>query len=288
MTAMAGRSVAGVAAGLALAVSLTGCRANGGKSAAPRGSTPTRTLTAAQALEQASERAARLTSVQGSFSASGISASGEDEGPRSGSKGGLKLRLKPTSATMFKTRDWSEIFVGDRLYLKFPVMSAITGKTWVSFPLDDPGAKSGFDPEALETERHEWDPDLYAKMFTASKDAQVMGAEPVGNVRTIHYKGTLTLKDTLAVLDPAKGSQVKAAFELAYGDKLDFDAWVDGQRLTREITIATPLEATTKAKVTIVYRDFDVPVSIMAPPAGEVMDGKKFEVDGGDIPDIPV
>jgi hypothetical protein len=115
-------------------------------------------------LEQASERADGLTSVRATASISGT--------VKSESKSDLTFQLKPTSAMMLEMRpmsvngqsigSMSEILVGTHLYLRFPGLAEISGKSWVDFSLDDLDTLPGFPPHAMDSEVHQCDPDLNA------------------------------------------------------------------------------------------------------------------------------
>jgi hypothetical protein len=127
MTRKAGRYAAGAAAGLAVALSLTACKGTADKAAAPGGDKPggVHLTTAQDALAKVSSQTAGLKSFRATMSmATGL------PGEQTQIKGKLAYRLKPTLAMKFvvpsmnvggrKSQGFSEILVGDQLYMKMP------------------------------------------------------------------------------------------------------------------------------------------------------------------------
>jgi hypothetical protein len=283
MTAKAGRYVAGAAAGLALTASLTGCRADEGKSKSSGDGKDSAHLTSAQsALAKASKKTGDLKS----FSAT-LTTSTTVSGNETGLKGDLAFQLKPKAAMKFdvpaiKTGDktsagFNEVLVDDTIYLKIPALAKQAGKPWVSFSLSQIGQATGIDVKGMEDQGHQADPALNAKMLTASKDVHKAGKENIGGVSTTHYTGTLALTDALNKLGKDERAQAQKIFGQAGLDKLSFDTWIDGQQLPRKMTLATPADAKLKFNTTMVYKDFNAPVSITAPPQSQVADGMSLK-----------
>ncbi len=290
MTARVSRYVAGAAAGLALTASLTACRADAGKSDKASGSDSPSSgvhLTAAQtALEKASQQTGDLKSFRATLSTSTVLS-----GQETNLKGTMAFRLKPDPAMKFdvpsatiagkSTAGFSEILIGDKIYIKVPALAGQTGKPWVGFSLSDLSKSTGIDVQGMESQGRQVDPSLNGKMLTASKDVRSVGKETVDGVSTTHYKGTFMLNDALAKLDADQKAQAQKLFTQAGLDKLDFNAWIDGKQLPRKITMATPPGAKTQVNTTMNYTGFNVPVSISAPPQSEVADGAKLKSGAG-------
>jgi hypothetical protein len=289
MTPKAGRYVAGAAAGLAVALSLTACKGVADKGAASSGEGKpggVRLTAAEDALAKVSSRTAGLTSFRGTMSLSaGMS------GQQTRTKGKLALQLKPTSAMRFdvpsmsvggrKTEGFSEVLVGDKLYMKMPGLAARYGKPWIGISLDKLKEFSGLDVKAMQNQGSQGDPALNAKMLTASKDVRSVGTETVGGVSTTHFQGTFDLREALAKLGSEQRAQVQKSMGQTGIDKMTFDVWVDGQQLPRKVSMATPPGAKVDVKTTVTYTAFNVPLSITAPPKSQVADGSDLMGGGG-------
>ena len=288
MTPKAGRYVAGAAAGLAVALSLTACKGVADKGAESGGGKPGGVhLTAAQdALAKVSSQTAGLRSFRATMSLS-TAVSGE----RTQIKGRLAYQLKPTSAMRFdvpsmnvggqRSQGFSEILVDDELYMKMPALTAKSGKPWIGIPLDKLKESSGLDLKSMEDQGSQGDPALNAKMLTASKDVRSVGTETVGGVSTTHYRGTFNLRDALTKLGSEQRAQAEKSMGQAGIDKMTFDVWVDGKQLPRKMSMATPPGAKLDMKTTVTYTSFNVPLSITAPPKSQVTDGSDLMGGGG-------
>jgi hypothetical protein len=288
MTPKAGRYVAGAAAGLAVALSLTACKGTADKGATSGEGKPGGVhLTAGQdALAKVSSQTAGLKSFRATMSMStGI------PGLQTHFKGKLAYQLKPALAMRFdvpsmsvgsrKSQGFSEILVGNQLYMKMPALAARSGKPWIGVSLDKLKESSGVDPKAMQNQGSQGDPSMNAKMLTASKDVRSVGTETVGGVSTTHYRGTFNFQDALAKLDSEQRAQAQKSMGKAGIDKMAFDIWVDGQQLPRKMNMATPPGAKLDIKMTMIYTAFNAPLSITAPPKSQVADGSDLMGGGG-------
>jgi hypothetical protein len=286
MTARASRYVAGAAAGLALTVSLTGCRTDGSggdKTSGDAKSSSGVHLTAAQqALGKASDKTADLRSFRAT-----LATTTSLDGRQTDLKGNLAFQLKPEAAmkldvpaikTPGKTSEgFQEVFTGDTIYLKVPALAKQAGKPWVSFTTADLSKATGVDVQNLQEQGRQANPALNAKMLTASKDVHKVGKETVSGVSTTRYQGTFALSDALSKLGTQERAEAQKIFGQTGLDKLNFNLWIDGQQLPRRITLATPPGGKLTMKTTMNYLDFDQPVSIKAPDKSQVADGLKLK-----------
>jgi hypothetical protein len=288
MTRKAGRYAAGAAAGLAVALSLTACKGTADKAAAPGGDKPggVHLTTAQDALAKVSSQTAGLKSFRATMSmATGL------PGEQTQIKGKLAYRLKPTLAMKFvvpsmnvggrKSQGFSEILVGDQLYMKMPALAARSGKPWIGISLDKLKESSGLDPKAMQDQGSQGDPTVNAKMLTASKDVRSVGTETVGGVSTTHYRGTFAMQEALAKLSGEQRAEAQKSLGQSGIDKMTFDLWVDGQQLPRKMSMATPPGAKLDIKMTMTYTAFNAPLSITAPPKSQVADGSDLMGGGG-------
>ncbi|GAB2812701.1 lipoprotein [Actinoallomurus bryophytorum] len=288
MTPKAGRYVAGAAAGLAVALSLTACKGTADKAAAPGGDKPggVHLPTAQDALAKVSSQTAGLKSFRATMSMS-TGASGQ----QTRFTGKLAYRLKPTLAMKFVIPSMnvggrtspgiSEILVGNELYMKMPALAARSGKPWVGLSFDKLKKSSGLDLKAMGDQGSQGDPTMNAKMLTASKDVRSVGTETVGGVSTTHYQGTFAMQDALTKLDGEQRAQAQKSLGQSGIDKMAFDIWVDGRQLPRKMSMATPPGAKPDMKMTMTYTAFNAPLSITAPPKSQVADGSDLMGGGG-------
>ncbi|MCW2943606.1 MAG: hypothetical protein JWR24_323 [Actinoallomurus sp.] len=285
------RYVAGAAAGAALAVSLTGCLGDGGKSKASGQATPGGTrLSVADALGKVSDESGTIKSFRATMS---IKTSAAGQETQMG--GDVAYQLKPQFGMTMNfshmtvagkaTQGFQEILLGDAIYMKMPALAKQSGgKPWLKFSLSGLSAKSGIDVKNLLNQLQQANPAVNVKMLTASHDAHQVGTEKVGGVTTTHYRGTYSMQQALAKLDAEQRAQAQKSLGQAGLDTMVFDLWVDGGQLPRKMTIATPAQSKLQMETTMVYSGFNQPVSITPPPASQVTDGSKL---GGGSPNAP-
>jgi hypothetical protein len=265
---MAGRCAAG-AAGLALVVSLAGCRANANKPSADGVSSSPRT--AAEALDQAVKRLGSVTSYQASVAVDTVVGS-----RRRHLSGEVASRSKDQALEYdvpFVNTDEgdpgsSEVLLGDKLYVKNLKLLEVIHKPWISFSLS---ALKSTDTNvmALVAQVRQPDPLLHARMFTASKDVHTVGRETMGGTPTTRYQGTFTLSEALSKLGPAERTEVQAIYG-PFGTTPYFEVWIDDHRLIRKINVVDRRGTKRRLNATMNYSTFDTPVSITPPAPNEV------------------
>lgn len=278
---MVRRSLAGVAVGAALVLSLTGCLGDAGG-----GDLGPVKLTAAQTITQASQRAQKLDTFRASIT---VNASTPGGGVML--RGLAQYRVKPkygfhvvlTEANIPGAPVLTGshlVFLGDTTYVKAPIVPQVfAGKQWVKVSLSDAAGRSGVDFGGLVKQIERVDPIANTEMLTASKDARLVGEETIDGVRTRHYQGTYTLDQALAKLDPAQRDRLRRGLDESARDKakVRFDLWVDGEQLPRKLVLEnvrdkTDSGAAPAASVTVAYRDFGKRVKLSAPPPAQVAD----------------
>jgi hypothetical protein len=282
---MVRRYAAGAAAGTALAVSLTGCLGDGGKSKAAGDGTPSSSTphSASQALSQVSEKSGTIKSFRATMSSTTTVG-----GQETRISGDIAYRLKPQPAMKMNfphmsvggkaTKGFEEILLGDTIYVKLPALTQTTdGKTWLKFSLSRLSAKSGVDLKGLMSQAQQADLSMTVKMLTASNDAHKVGTDKIGGDSTTHYQGTYSTQDALAKLGTDQRAQAQKALGQAGLDKMVFDLWVDGRQLPRKVKITTPAGSRLQTDTTMVYSGFNAPVSITPPPASQVKDGNDLQ-----------
>lgn len=282
---MASRYILSVAVGTAVAVSLTGCRL--GDSGGPKSTAPVR-LSALDVLNQTSQRTNKVrsyrvrTSISSAASGRSVKMTGHGD-VRLGSRLAQRWTVPTMTLSGRSAGGFQEIVLGDFLYLKPPANARSTGdKPWIRLSLRQLSAKSGMDYTSELSEQS--DPSATVEMLTATKDVRELGHETVGGVATTHYQGTYSMTDALAKLAKHRASATRYYRQMGL-DKMAFNLWVDGRRLPRKVTLATPAGSKISMAVTTLYSGFDVPVSISAPPRTQVTDGNRLL--GGRVPGVP-
>ncbi|MDX6738273.1 LppX_LprAFG lipoprotein [Actinocorallia sp. A-T 12471] len=183
------------------------------------------------------------------------------------------LRFKPDVAismemTVAGSGASKVIVLGDAVYVGSGDGSPMVGgKPWMKIKTGDIAAQGGLDPEALTAQFRQNDPAALAKLFAASKDVVVVGEEDFEGVKTVRYKGTIDAK-AAAASDPSLQGTLDG-FGEGVGE-VKFDVWIDADNLPRKTVTSVDIKDVGTTTVTVVFRDYNKPVTIEAPPADQV------------------
>lgn len=273
------RFAAGAALATGLALSLTGCLGDPGKTVDEAGKGLK--LTAAQVLGKAAEKTGQTDSFKADLD---MQMTGSPTGDVS-ANGTMQYRTKPDLAYSMNFAQMSvggksmggmeQRLVGRNMYLKMPMLSQLGGgsaKPWMKISLDEIGRKSGMNIDQLLQQSRQMDPVQNTKMLTASKDAREVGKETVDGVVTTHYTGTYRMEDAIAKLSPELQEAYRKNAATTGMNAMHFDLWVDGQQLPRQMTMKSVEAADGNLTMTMKYHDFGKPVDITEPPASQVTD----------------
>ncbi|MEU0170801.1 DUF1396 domain-containing protein [Streptomyces iakyrus] len=246
-------------------------------------------MTPAAAVAKAAKNTEDITSLQYRMKGT-VPESGRVEGEAS-------MRLKPTIAMSMKMQapdqaagESVEIRLVDKaMYLGGGAEMAkqMDGKRWLKFDLSGSEAAKDLDKMG-STSQAEQNPAAQSTFLTGAKDVKKVGSEKVDGVETTHYTGTATLADLRASLKDSKGETREQRekslkqFEKLGVDKLTMDMWVDGDEHTKQFRMKGQADKG-PMDMTITFLDYNKPVTVKAPPAGEVADlGEMFkELDQG-------
>lgn len=271
---MVRRFAIGTAAGAALIVSVTACKAD--MSAGDQSGTK---VSAAQAVALASQKTATVDSYKVAITATGTgAAAGKGHGT-------IQIRLKPdiaatgtldSASTHGQSLPGGEraILLGDYFYAKVPQQfSQFTGgKPWVRFSVSQAAQQAGVNLDSVIKRAN---PAQQTKIFTSSKDVHKVGTESVDGVKTTHYEGTVTPQQT-STLDPQAQQAFKQFYQRAGTKKVTFDLWVGKDNLPRKLVTKAISDKGT-ASSTMVFSDYNKSFSVSAPPASEVSDGTRLQ-----------
>jgi hypothetical protein len=241
-------------------------------------------MTPAAAVAKAAKNTEDITSLQYRMKGT-VPESGRVEGEAS-------MRLKPTIAMSMKMQapeqaagETVEIRLVDKtMYLGGGAEMAkeMDGKRWLKFDLSGSDAAKDLDKMG-STSQAEQNPAAESTFLTGAKDVKKVGSEKVEGVETTHYTGTVTLAELRASLKDSKGETREQReksikqYEKLGVDKLTMDMWVDGEDHTKQFRMKGQADKG-PMDMTITFLDYNKPVTVKAPPAGEVADlGEMFK-----------
>ncbi|MFF6875479.1 MULTISPECIES: DUF1396 domain-containing protein [unclassified Streptomyces] len=241
-------------------------------------------MTPAAAVAKAAKNTEDITSLQYRMKGT-VPESGRVTGEAS-------MRLKPTIAMSMKMQapdqaagESVEIRLVDKaMYLGGGAEMAkeMDGKRWLKFDLSGSDAAKDLDKMG-STSQAEQNPAAESTFLTGAKDVKKVGSEKVDGVETTHYSGTVTLADLRASLKDSKAETRKQReksikqYEKLGVDKLTMDMWVDGEDHTKQFRMKGQADKG-PMDMTITFLDYNKPVTVKAPPAGEVADlGEMFK-----------
>ncbi|MFJ7291709.1 LolA-like protein [Streptomyces collinus] len=241
-------------------------------------------MTPAAAVAKAAKNTEDITSLQYRMKGT-VPESGRVEGEAS-------MRLKPTIAMSMKMQapdqaagESVEIRLVDKaMYLGGGAEMAkqMDGKRWLKFDLSGTDAAKDLDKMG-STSQAEQNPAAQSTFLTGAKDVKKVGSEKVDGVETTRYTGTVTLAELRASLKDSKGETREQReksikqYEKLGVDKLTMDMWVDGEDHTKQFRMKGQADKG-PMDMTITFVDYNKPVTVKAPPAGEVADlGEMFK-----------
>ncbi|WP_336216849.1 DUF1396 domain-containing protein [Nonomuraea sp. LPB2021202275-12-8] len=155
----------------------------------------------------------------------------------------------------------------DTVYVKVEALKEMFGATkpWIKVPLNDVGSRAQVDQYLGQIQQ--FDLASVTKMVTASKDVKSVGTESVGGEDTTHYSGTFPVDAAVQQLPADKQEQAKT--NLAELKDIKFDIWVGSDDLPRKLTMSGA-EAGGTMDAALMFKGFNEPVDIQAPPADQV------------------
>ncbi|WP_436761218.1 LppX_LprAFG lipoprotein [Streptosporangium sp. V21-05] len=261
-----------VALGAAALVAVAGCGAQG------TGSLGNVKLAAADAVQQSAQKAEEVTSYSADVV---LDASGGEKG--SGKiQGSMLYQSKPQLATDIRLDTITfggqnvpggarAILSGDTVYVKSELVNRFAGTTkpWTKVSLGELDAKGQSEIRKFMDQAQQFDLAGTVKLLTASKDVKAVGTETVGGVDTTHYSGTFPVAEAAQLIDPAKREKLQE--QLSQAKNVKFDLWADAQSLPRKVTLSGAEKEAT-FNLTALFKGFNEPVEITAPPADQVGD----------------
>jgi hypothetical protein len=168
-----------------------------------------------------------------------------------------------------------QIITGKVLYMKMPQLARQTGKPWIKIDLSKPNKKLGIDIDQLMQQAQQSDPSDGLRMLQAAGDIERVGTETIRGIKTTRYEGTVDLRKVLAQLGSEQRKQAQALLTEAGATTMDVEVWVDDEGLTRRLTQSYDTKQAGSITMTMDVLGYNVPVSVQAPPASQVIDVSK-------------
>ena len=172
---------------------------------------------------------------------------------------------------LFGTMEFRQ--VGDRAYMNAPFFGLLLGAetTWISMPAED-GAElsSGFETVPSDPE------EVIDAYGDANATVENLGVEDVNGTTATHYRITFDTSEMIAELTPEERAELESSGVFADG-VLPMDIWItDDGYLVRMVvdiegsTAAAEGDSFERMRITYDVYDLNGPVTITAPPAGDV------------------
>lgn len=159
------------------------------------------------------------------------------------------------------------VLQGDTAYVRVEALNKMVGATkpWIRVPLSEAGGRAQVDQMLAQVQQ--FDLAGVTKMVTASRDVKSVGNESVGGADTTHYSGTFPVDAAVQQLPADKQEQARAG--MAELKDVKFDIWVAADGLPRKLTMSGA-EQGGSMDATLMFKGFNEPVDIDAPPADQV------------------
>jgi LppX_LprAFG lipoprotein len=236
----------------------------GGSSKTTSQSTP------AQVLAAATRNAATLRSLSATMTEQIGGATGETiSGSVAEQRNPLQMSMTMTESTGGQAVPPTAIVTGSSMYLKFGAMAGlpatIEGK-WLEFSLNALGIGSfGSLMHSMESEN----PVSQTQALAAAQQLRAAGTQVLDGVETTKYTGYYTAAGALKALPASARAALAPTLNKLTGDA-HFTIWIDGKDEIRKM-ITTETVASEPVTVTLTYGSFNQPVTIVIPPADQVL-----------------
>jgi hypothetical protein len=284
-TGMKRASIAAIGA-LAL-LAAAGCSSGSGASAAPPQS-----RTPAQEIELAASTAETVNSFSASMSldiSTKIASVGSESVTMAGTVSEMvhpSLLAELTFSTVEAAGTSlpggiSEIITANEIYVKQADLSMLlhTDKQWLGLPLSALSGSSGLNLGSLFSQSDTSNPLTMTQLLAGATGVKKVGTGTVDGVPVTEYTGSYALTAAIGKLPASERSAVSSAFKQAGLDAgtARFTVWIDAQNIVRKDTTVLT-SSTFSENLTMTVTGVNQPLSITAPPAGQV-----YTVTAGDL-----
>ncbi len=171
---------------------------------------------------------------------------------------------------------------GTVAYMRLPFLASElpSGKSWVRIDLAEAARLQGADFGEFQSLAKGGDPrETLEYLRSVSGKVTHVGTEEIRGVPTSHYFAVLDWQKAVAAA--ARQANEPGLLDQLQGlggsiQNIPVDVWVDGDNLVRRMTmdfsVSSPDQQQAKASMSMELFDYGEPVTIEAPPAGDVVD----------------
>jgi hypothetical protein len=240
-------------------------------------------LTAAQALKDAAQRAQKATSYAADLS---IKTTGAASTTISGT---MQEQTQPSVLAVANLSSVTaqgqqipggiqEIISSSGLYLKMAQLARQTGKPWVEIPVSALSKMSGVSfTQLLQNSNN--DPLTQTQMLSSSTNVKKVGTATVNGVKTTEYTGTYPITAGLAKLPAASRSRIASQLKAMGLTTEHFTVWLDGQQQVRKV-VSSAKGTSEQVASTVTVTSVNQPVSVTLPPASQTATVPASELGG--------
>jgi hypothetical protein len=224
---------------------------------------------ATQAITAAAQTSQRIKSIAASITEHASS------GTSTSTSGTVEEQLRPTlqmsmhltTAVAGRPTSLDGVITSKVMYLKIGSLAKALGKSWIEIPLSElSNGKTSFGQ--LVQNLTNSDPLKETSLFTAAKNARVVGTQTIDGVSTTHYAGSYAPSQALANLPAKLRAELAPAMKAVQG-KVTFNLWIDGQHQVRKVTETEQVDGQTITS-TFVVTAINQPVHVTTPPPSQV------------------
>jgi hypothetical protein len=265
------------------ALAVAGCSSSpssGTAAAKPSSSTPSAgsqgspsgTLTASQAVQQAAQNAGKVTSFAATVN---VQTTGTATSTISGT---LEQRTAPTPLVVANFSKVTaqgqtlpggiqEILNSSAIYVKLAQLTQATGKPWIEIPASELSKISGGSLGQL-LQNSSSNPLVQTQMLASSANVKKVGTTTLDGVPVTEYTGTYPISAGLAKLPASMRSKVAQQLQTMGLQTENFQIWLDHSRQVRKV-VTSAQGSKEQVTSTIQVTSINEPVSAAIPPASE-------------------
>ncbi|MGX2996714.1 DUF1396 domain-containing protein [Streptomyces sp. JNUCC 64] len=197
-------------------------------------------------------------------------------------EGTAKMNLKPMALSMKFTGEGADqsgeiILVDEAMYIGGGAPSPeMDGKKYMKFDMKGLEKEAGAGAPAVPGQATQ-NPAAEAAFLSAADDVKKIGSETIDGEKTTHYRGTVgmdemrkSFEDEKAEVREQREKSLKQYEELGVKE-FTMDLWIGEENRTKQFRMQGDAQKG-KLDATVTFENVNEPVTVKAPPAGEVMD----------------
>jgi hypothetical protein len=127
-----------------------------------------------------------------------------------------------------------EILTGNAVYFKDPSFTKAAGKPWVEADITQLSSKVGVSLGSLLQNLESSNPLDQTKLFTASRNARMIGSSIIRGVPTVEYAGTYEPAVALAGLSSKASKLLGPTLRSIGPNPVQFEVWIDANHIVRQ------------------------------------------------------